>query len=107
MTTETYLTILAITIGVEVPVVAAIFHRSWRRMAVVCLIATTATHLAMHFVILPLSGSYTTYLLTGEITATTVEAIVYAIFSRPRDIPRALIASAVANTLSFSVGLLL
>jgi hypothetical protein len=87
-------------------VVAAVFFRRWRRMAIACAAATSCTHLAMHFVVRPLAGSQLVFLVVGEVMATVVEGIVYALVSRPRDLPRAFLASALANSLSFGFGLL-
>ena len=43
----------------------------------------------------------------GEAGALVAEAAVYALVSRQHDVPRALIASAIANAASFAVSLLL
>jgi hypothetical protein len=99
-----YLFALAVTIAVETPVIALFFLKDWRRMAIACAVATTATHLAMHFAVPPIAGSYLASLVAGEIAATAAEGIVYAILSR--NAPRAFVASAVANSLSFAIGLL-
>jgi len=103
---EHYLLALATTVVIEVPVVAAVFFRRWGRMAIACAAATSCTHLAMHFVIRPLADSHLVFIVVGEVMATAVEGVVYAFVSRPRDIPRAFIASALANSLSFGFGLL-
>lgn len=103
---EHYLLALATTLAIEVPVVAAAFFRTWWRMAIACAAATTCTHLAMHFVVRPLAGSHLVFIVVGEVMATVVEGVVYALVSRPRDLPRAFLASALANSLSFGFGLL-
>ena len=95
------------TVVIEVPIVAWCFPAQRRRMAVVCLAATTATHAAMHFLLPPLVDSLGQWVIVGESSATVLEAAVYAVASRPRSLPRALIASALANGLSFAAGLLL
>jgi hypothetical protein len=102
-----YLFGLLITIGIEVPVVAAVFQGQRLRMAVVCGVATTATHLAMHFLLPHVVGSMDQFMLLGELGALVVEALVYAVVSRPRDPGRALVAAALANGLSYGAGLLL
>ncbi len=95
---------LAITLAVEVPVAAAFFPRRRRRLALTCALATTATHLLLHFVFPAVLPRTVSPLLFGEIFATVAEAAAYAAVS---GLPgRALVASAVANSFSFGVGLL-
>jgi hypothetical protein len=98
-----YLLALAITLVVEVPTVAAFFPGRRVQLALTCALATTATHLLLHFGfprVLPPRAA----LLVGEAVATLGEAAVYAAVSREPG--RALTASAVANGLSYGVGLL-
>lgn len=98
---------LAVTIAVEVPIVALVFPGERIRMALACAVATSATNLAMNLLLYPRAGSWNTYILVGEIGATLVEAAVYWVVSREHDVGRALLASALANGASFSAGLLL
>ena len=44
-------------------------------------------------------------LLLGELIALAAEAAVYAVVARPRELGRSLIASALANSLSYAAGL--
>ncbi len=100
-----YLLALGLTLVVEVPVVAAFFPGRRLRMALVCAGATTATHLLLVFGFPRLLPRTVSPLVFGEIFATVAEAAAYAAVSR---LPgRALVASAVANTCSFGLGLLL
>jgi len=101
-----YVLALLITIMVEVPIVAACYSGQRLRMAAVCAATTTCTHLAMHFVLPQLVGSFGQFILLGELGALLVEAMVYWLASRPRDLGLALVASALANALSYGVGLL-
>jgi hypothetical protein len=103
----TYPEALAITLVVEVPGVAALFPRQRLKMALAAALATTATHLIMHFALPRLTASYDQNLLFGETLAVVAEAAVYTLVSRPRDLPRALVASGLANILSYLAGLLL
>lgn len=98
---------LAVTVAVEVPIVALVFPRERARMALACAIATSATNLAMNLLLYPRVGSVDTYLLVGEIGATLAEAAVYYAASREHDVGRALLASALANAASFGAGLVL
>jgi phytoene dehydrogenase-like protein len=100
-----YLLALAITLAVEVPIVALLFPGQRRRMAGVAAAATTATHLFMHFALPPLLATWRGWLVTGELVALLAEAAAYALLSRPRDPARALAASALANAASYGVGL--
>lgn len=103
---NSYLTALAITLALEVPVVAALYPGQRRRMALAAALATSATHLFMHFGLPRLLPSAGAVLLVGEIFATLAEAGVYAAASRPRSLGRGLVASALANSLSYAAGLL-
>jgi hypothetical protein len=102
-----YLLALALTLAIEVPLVALVFSGQRLRMALVAAVATTATHLFMHFVLPRLGLTYAGWLVSGELVALVGEAAAYAFLSRPRDLPRALAASAVANAASYAVGLFL
>jgi hypothetical protein len=95
---------LLITLVLEVPLVAAAFPGQRLKLAVVALAANTFTNLLLNLV-LPhlLHGNH---LLPGEVFAVVFEAGAYFVASRPRDAPRSLLVSSVANTLSFSAGLI-
>ncbi len=100
-----YVLALGLTIALEVPVVAGFYPGRRARLALVCALATTATHLALHFVF-PRFLAPRTALLAGEVFATLAEAAAYAAAAR-RGIGRALVASAVANSVSYGAGFLL
>lgn len=101
-----YLLALAITLASEVPIVAACFPGQRWRMALLCVAATTLTHLWMHWGLSRwLSGD--AWLITGEAMATCFEAATFALLSRPREPRRGLIAAALANSASYVLGLLL
>ncbi len=99
-----YQVALAITLALEVPVVALVFRDQALRMGATCALTTTATHLSMHFLLPRVVAAYQSVVLIGELGALLIEAGVYALVSRPRDPGRALIASAVANTVSYLAG---
>lgn len=101
------LTALFVTLLFEVPIVALIFSGQRLRMATCCLITTSVTNLTMNTILFSWTSSYTQYVLIGELGALFIEAAVYSVCSRPRDIPRALVASAVANGASYAAGLFL
>jgi Flp pilus assembly protein protease CpaA len=96
-----------VTVALEVPCVAAFYPGQRVRMALVCLVATSATNLAMNLFLPRWLGSGQAFLLTGEILALALEAAIYSIASHPKNLARALMASALANGLSFSAGLVL
>ncbi len=100
----TYASALALTVAVEAPLVAAVYRGQRMRLAVVAAFATTASHLFM-FRVLPGLVPHGAWLVTGEAIATAAEAAAYALASR--DLPRALIASGLANAASFVAGGLL
>jgi hypothetical protein len=97
---------LVVTLIVEVPVVAALYPRQRRKMASVAVVANIATNLTLNLLLPHLEVLRGRHLLPGEIMAVVVEAAAYAIASRPRDVPRALVASSLANALSFGLGLI-
>ncbi len=107
MLTGAYFIALAITIGLEAPVIAFFFPGQRRRMVITCVVATCVTHSFMHFVLPRLVHTYDQWILIGEMAALLLEALAYWFFSRPRDLGRALIASAIANTLSYTAGLVI
>jgi hypothetical protein len=100
-----YLLALGLTLVVEVPVVAALFPARRWRMALVCACATTATHLLLVFGFPRLLPPGAPALLAGELFATLGEAGAYWLASRQPG--RALVASALANGLSFGAGMAL
>ena len=100
-----YLLALGLTLGSEVPIVAALYPGQRARLAIVAALMTTVTHLILHFA-LPRWLPAAQVLLPGEALALFGEAAAYAAFSRPRDLGRALLASALANAASFGLGIL-
>ena len=76
-------------------------------MAIACALATTATNLAMNAWLIHAARSYDAYLVAGELGASALEALVYVGISRRHDVARSLIASGIANSVSFIAGLLL
>jgi hypothetical protein len=96
---------LAITLLVEVPLVAAFYPGRRRAMALTCAVASTATHLLLHFVFPAVLPRGISPLLAGEAFATLAEAGAYAAVAGPPR--RAMVASAVANSCSYGAGLLL
>ena len=96
-----------VTVVLETPVVALAYPKERLRMAVACILATSATHLFMHFVLTALVSRLQVWLVVGEASATVLEALVYWRASREHDVGRALAVSAVANTLSFAAGFVL
>ncbi len=101
---NSYLAALAITLALEVPVVAACFPGQRVRLAAACALTTTATHLFMHFGLPWLGLGPLGVVVVGEVLATTVEAGVYTAVSRPRSLGRGLVASALANSVSYAAG---
>lgn len=96
-----------VTLAVEVPCVAALYPGQRGRMALAAALATSATNLPMNLLLPRWLGAGQAFLLTGELLALVLEAGVYLLAARPRDLPRAAAASALANGLSFGAGLLL
>lgn len=97
----------AVTVAVESPCVAAVYPGERWKMAGVCAVATSVTNLSMNLLLPRWLGVGATFLLVGEIGALLVEALAYALIRKPRDPGRALVASAIANAASFTLGLVL
>jgi hypothetical protein len=98
---------LAITLLLEVPIVAAFYPGHRARMAIAATVANVATNLAMNLVIERRLFAYSSTLLTGEAVALVAEAVVYALVAPGRDWAKAFTASAAANLASFGAGLVL
>jgi peptidoglycan biosynthesis protein MviN/MurJ (putative lipid II flippase) len=95
------------TLLVEVPIIARFYAKQWRRMAATCAIATSLTNLSMNVLLPSWATSVLSFLVIGETAALLLEAMVYCLVDRGRCLGQALIASAVANTASFALGLLM
>jgi hypothetical protein len=67
-------------------------------------VGNAATNLFLNLVLARTPYLMGHHVLPGEILAVVGEAAAYAAFSRPRDLPRAILVSALANALSFSAG---
>lgn len=98
---------LAVTLAIEVPVVALLYRSERARMGIACAVATSVTNLLMNTWLVHRVRSHDTYLLAGELGASALEALVYVVVSRQHDIGSALVASGLANALSFAAGLAL
>lgn len=90
---------LIVTLVIEVPLVVAFYPRERARMCIAAVLANAATNLALNLVLAPRG-----HLVLGETIALAGEAAIYALTSRDRDVPRAIIVSAAANLSSFSFG---
>jgi hypothetical protein len=95
---------LALTLAIEVPLVAALFPGQRARMALVAAVSNIATNLTLNLVLARTPALAGYQVLVGEILAVVVEAAAYASFSRPRDLPRCALAAGLGNALSFAVG---
>ena len=98
-----YFIALAITLGVESAIVVAFFPGQRPRLATTCLLANVFTHGLLHFGFPRWLPAGISPLVVGEAFATLFEAAAYALVSR--DAGRSLAASALANSASFGLGL--
>jgi hypothetical protein len=98
---------LAITLVIEVPIVALFYKERRLRMITACIVANAVTNLAMNLLLVRTHLAYDPTLLTGESVALLAEACVYAVVDREHDWAKALTASAAANLASFGAGLVL
>jgi hypothetical protein len=97
---------LAVTLIVEMPIVAAFYPGQRIRMALACAIATTATTLALNVALARAHLAWGEALVSGESIALVIEAAVYAYVAQrgERGWSRALAASAAANLASYGAG---
>jgi hypothetical protein len=100
-----WLAALLITLAIEVPVVVALFPGQRVRMGAVAAVVNTASNLFLNLVLARMRALAGHHVLPGELLAVVGEAAAYAAFSRPHDLPRALLASSLGNALSFAAGL--
>ena len=101
------LTALAVTVAVETPVIAAVYRSQRFRMAAVCILTTSITNVGMNTWLRSTATSYDQYVHVGEACAVLIEATVYALVARGRDVPKAMLASGASNALSYAAGLVL
>ena len=95
---------LAVTLLLEVPIAAALFPKQRLRIAGVAFVANTATNLFLNVGLPWLGVRGQTRILVGEIVALALEALAYALLSRPRQPARAVVASGLGNLVSFALG---
>jgi len=95
---------LAVTLVLEVPLVVALYPGQRKRIGVASLLANCATNLTLNLLLWRLPFAAGNHIFLGEALALFTEAIVYGAVSRPHDWPRGLLASALANALSFFAG---
>ena len=93
---------LAITLAVEVPVVAALYPGQRVRMGLACAVATTVTNLAMNTVLRSHTTSYQQYILIGELSAVVLEAAAYAPIATYTPTPLPTEASAKVGTVTLT-----
>jgi hypothetical protein len=103
-----YALALAITLLVEVPVVAAFYPSQRVRMAVVAVVTIAAASVALDVVLARVTLRRDVAITVGQGVAFAIESAVYASAARGRERgwPRALAASAAANLASYLVELL-
>ncbi len=99
-----WLAALVVTLVIEVPVVASFYPGQRRKMATVAAFSTTATNLFLNLVLVKARCLNEQHVIVGEVLALVLEAAAYAFMSRPRDVPRGVFVSALANALSFAAG---
>ena len=97
---------LAITLGIELPLVALLFPGQRLKMAAVALAANTITNLTLNLALPRVELLHGWHVLVGEAFALVAETAAYVWASRPRDFARSLLASSLGNALSFAAGLI-
>ena len=97
---------LVSTCLIEVPLVALVYPRERGRMATTALAVNMATNLTLNLVVLRNASAarHETALLLGELGVLIVEALLYLLVSRRHEAARAVMASGLANALSFGAG---
>lgn len=108
---DAWLRAFALTLAVEVPIVALLLRRwepSWLRLLALVFFANLASHPAVWFVFTQLLLIGTpAYLAVAEGWAVGCEALFYWAAFRGLPVRRAIVVSLAANAMSFAVGLLI
>jgi hypothetical protein len=99
-----YLVALAVTIISETAVVVLLYPSARWRAGACCVLATTVTHIAMHHLLPRWVSSYAAWLVIGETGALAFEAAAYWVCLPRFGLPRAVVASALANLTSYTIG---
>lgn len=105
-----YVSALALTVAIELPVVLLVLRgRKWRRTLLAVLLANGLSHPLLHFALPHALAPEPKgrFILVGELAVFVLEALLYWLLVRPRPRARAITASAVANAVSYAVGLLI
>jgi hypothetical protein len=95
---------LAVTLLIEVPIVALCFPGQRARMALVAIVANTVTNLTLNVLLPGLPALSRHALVLGEVAAVIVEAAAYTVAGRPPELGRALAVSGASNALSYELG---
>ena len=100
-----YLYAVLLAIGVETPIVAALYRAQWAKMAAVCAITNAVTNLTLNLVFPLWFSDYLVLVVVGEIFVVTTEALIFWAADREHRALKALLVSLLINTLSFAAGL--
>jgi len=106
----TYLLALGLTLVVEIPVALLVLHRrGWRVVLLAAVVANLISHPLLHFALPRLlsPANRGLFLLVGELGVFVLEALVYLVVARPRPRAMAVVAAALANLVSYALGMLL
>ena len=99
---------LLLTLAVEVPVVTLVYLRPGRqalRALVLAVVVNLVTNPFLCVVLRRWMPTWDSAVMLGEGVAVVGEALAYWAVLRPRSAGRALLASGLANLLSFAIGL--
>jgi len=112
---RTWLSALALTLVVEVPLFVLIARRFgpttkkraplWR-LALAGAAGTCVTHPALWFIWPLVINDYTLYIASGELLVAAIESVTFFALARPISLRLAIAASFVANAASYGVGAL-
>lgn len=105
--TAGYLAALGLTLVIEIPLALWVLRGAgWRRILVAVLVGNLLTHPAIHFGLFRLGMSPPAFEAVAEALAFGVEAGIYWAVCRPPSAWDAVLASALANGVSYGVGLI-
>jgi hypothetical protein len=103
-----YLTALLLTLAIELPLVLWWLRSAPRkRVLAAALLSNLLTHLSIHFGLAWFSLGQAAFVVVAESWAFSCEAFLYWLAIRPASLWKAVAASALANGVSYAMGLLL
>ena len=103
-----YLQTLLVTIVIEIPLALLVLwkYADWKWIVSAALLGNLLSHPLLHFVLPRYLSDLSSIILWGEIGVLVLESLIYALVARPKPRAWALSAAALANGVTYFVGVL-